>query len=142
MQDSIAMTEPATSIIVFAHGSKVQEANEVFVRLAAEVARQSGLPARAAFLEIAQPDLGAAVAAAVRDGARRVIVAPAFLTIGRHVSEDLPRLVRAQQGAFPEIEILAGQSLEGHPGLAAVLIDRVREALAEATVALTASKGE
>ena len=122
-------TPPATAILVFAHGSKVPEANDVFVRLAAEVGRQAGLPARAAFLEIAEPDLGAAISAAVGEGARRIVIAPAFLTIGRHVSEDLPRLVREQQAAHPGIEILAGQSLEGHSGVAAILLDRAMEAL-------------
>ena len=140
MQYSDPKTEPVTFLIVFAHGSKVQEANAVFVHLAAEVAHQSGLPARAAFLEIAPPDLGSAVTAAVRDGARRVVIAPAFLTIGRHVSEDLPRLLREQQTAHPGIEILAGQSLEGHPGLATLLVDRVRQALADAAVVSMANR--
>ena len=124
-----SVAQPATAIIVFAHGSKVPEANDVFVRLAAEVSHQSGLPSRAAFLEIAEPDLGAAISAAVREGARRIVIAPAFLTIGRHVSEDLPRLVREQQAAHPAIEILAGQSLEGHPGVATILLERVTDVL-------------
>ena len=123
-------SQPPNAIIVFAHGSKVPEANDVFARLADEVSRQADLPARAAFLEIAKPDLGTAISGAVREGARRIVIAPAFLTVGRHVSEDLPRLVREQQSAHPGIEILAGQSLEGHPGIAAILLERVREALA------------
>jgi sirohydrochlorin ferrochelatase len=124
-----SLAPPATAIIVFAHGSKVPEANDVFERLADEVSRHSGLPSRAAFLEIAEPDLGAAISAAVSEGARRVVIAPAFLTIGRHVSHDLPRLLREQQAAHPRIEILAGQSLEGHPGVAAILLERVSEVL-------------
>src|SRR5262249_25693263 len=103
-------TDPPTTIIVFAHGSRVPEANEVFVRLAEEVARQSGWPACSAFLEIAEPDLAAALQDAVSHGARRIVIAPAFLTIGRHVQRDLPLLVREQQALFPQVEIVCGES--------------------------------
>lgn len=121
--------DPATTIIVFAHGSRLPEANASIARLAAEIARQSGIPATAAFLEIAQPDLGSCVAEAVAAGARRIVIAPAFLTVGRHATEDLPRLTREQQKIFPGVEIVCAESLEGHPALASLLLDRVSAAL-------------
>jgi sirohydrochlorin ferrochelatase len=135
-------SETATAVIIFAHGSKVPEANDVFVRLAREVQRQSGLAARAAFLEIAPPDLATAVAAAVGQGAQRVVIAPAFLTVGRHVSADFPRLVAEQQTAHPNVQIVAAQSLEGHPGLAAIVAERIQEALARLTAPTSAGQME
>ena len=134
------MAEPATAIIVFAHGSKVEEANGMIARLAGEVARKSGWPARHAFLDVAQPDLAQAVAAAVGEGARRVIIVPCFLSLGVHVRQDLPRLVAGQQAAFPDVEILAAPALEGHPGLAEMLLDRVRQSLAPPSVASAAKR--
>ena len=125
------MSEPSTAIIVFAHGSAVPEANGEVVRLAEEVARRAQCPARAAFLELAQPDLAAAVAEAVAAGARRIVVVPYFLTMGVHVRRDLPRLIAEQQARFPGVELRAGQSLEGYPGMADALLDRAREALPE-----------
>jgi sirohydrochlorin ferrochelatase len=118
-----------TGVILFAHGSKVPDANAVISRLAEQVSVQSGYPARSAYLEIAHPDLAAAVAEAVSQGAKRVIVIPCFLAMGVHVREDLPRLVAEQRATFPQIEILISQPLEGHPGLAGILLDRVREVL-------------
>lgn len=124
------MAEPATAIIVFAHGSKVAAANETIARLAEEVSCQTGWPAAAAFLDVTQPDLRAAVASAVQAGARRVVIIPCFLVYGVHVREDLPRLVRQMEAAHPGVELLVSPPLEGHPGLAEILAGRVREALA------------
>lgn len=123
------MPEPSTAIIVFAHGSAVPEANAEVTRLAEEVARRAQCPARSAFLELAQPDLAAAVAESVAAGARRIVVIPYFLTMGVHVRRDLPRLIAEQQARFPEVDLRAGQSLEGYPGMADVLLHRAQEAL-------------
>ena len=123
------MSEPSTAIIVFAHGSAVPEANGEVARLAEEVARRAQCPARSAFLEMAQPDLAAAVAECVAAGARRIVVVPYFLTMGVHVRRDLPRLIAEQQARFPGLDLRAGQSLEGYPGMAEALLDRAQEAL-------------
>lgn len=123
------MSEPTTAIIVFAHGSAVPEANGEVARLAEEVARRAHCPARSAFLEQAQPDLAAAVAESVAAGARRIVVVPYFLTMGTHVRRDLPRLLAEQRARFPDVDFCAGQSLEGYPGMADVLLSRVQEAL-------------
>jgi len=123
------MTDPSTTVILWAHGSAVPEANEEVARLAAEVTRRAQCPARCAFLEQAQPDLPAAVAEAVAAGARRIVVIPYFLTMGVHMRRDLPRLIAEQQARFPAVDFRAGQSLEGYPGMAQALLDRVEEAL-------------
>jgi len=121
--------ENPTAIIVFAHGSAVPEANAEVARLAGEVSRRARCWARSAFLELAQPDLAAAVAEAVAAGALRIVVVPYFLTMGVHVRRDLPRLIAEQQARFPDVDLRAGQSLEGYPGMAEVILGRAEEAL-------------
>jgi sirohydrochlorin ferrochelatase len=130
------MSRQDTAIIVFAHGSMVEEANDTIARLATGVSRASGLPASAAFLEVAHPDLHVAVGTAVRAGARRILIIPCFLVFGVHVRQDLPRLVKALVFTYPDIEIVVSQPLEGHPGLAEILANRVSEALAGETLAV------
>jgi sirohydrochlorin ferrochelatase len=128
------MTEPATTIIIFAHGSKVSQANATIARLAGEVSRHTGVEAHPAFLEVAQPDLRAAVAGAVTRGAARIVIVPCFLVYGVHVREDLPQLVKALQQAHPGVEIIVTEPLEGHPGLGEILASRVRDALARPAI--------
>ncbi|MBI4459385.1 MAG: CbiX/SirB N-terminal domain-containing protein [Acidobacteria bacterium] len=125
------MKETATAILIFAHGSTVPEANQSVVRLAEEVSPKAKLPVRCAFLELAQPDLAASIAGLVADGIRRIVIIPYFLSMGVHVRQDLPRLIEQQRARYPEVEILMSQSLESHPGMVEVILDRMRETLPE-----------
>jgi hypothetical protein len=125
------MVNRQTAVVLFAHGSGVPEANRQVASVAGEISRRSGCAAGCAFLEIAQPDLAAAVATLAQGGARRIVVVPYFLTMGVHVGQDLPRLIDAQRVRFPEVEFLLGQPLEGSPGLPALILERVREVLPE-----------
>jgi len=117
-----------TAILLFAHGSRVAEANEGVRDLARRV--QEAGPyhhVRATFLELAQPDLNAAVAEAVKAGMQRVIVIPYFLTMGTHLRRDLPKLIDPLRKRFPEIVLDLGQSLESHPQMPSIILDRVQE---------------
>jgi sirohydrochlorin ferrochelatase len=81
-----------------------------------------------AFLELGQPDLAGAVERLIIHGAEKIIVVPYFLTLGKHLQQDLPRIVEGITGAHPGLKITVTPPLDGHVGLAAILNDRVREA--------------
>jgi sirohydrochlorin ferrochelatase len=119
-----------TGILLFAHGSPVEEANRGVHELVEKIAAAGPYRyVRAAFLDCAQPDLAAAVTSAVEAGLRRVVVIPYFLTMGLHLHRDLPDLVAAAKEKHPEFEIAVGQSLEGHPLMPSIILSRVEEAL-------------
>lgn len=119
-----------TGILLFAHGSPVEEANSGVHDLAAKIEAEGPYPyVRAAFLDSAQPDLDAGVRQAREDGVERLIIIPYFLTVGLHLRRDLPRLVAAAQEHHSDIEILVGQSLEGHPSMPSLILSRVQEIL-------------
>ncbi|HEV2351774.1 MAG TPA: CbiX/SirB N-terminal domain-containing protein [Terriglobia bacterium] len=126
-------TESAsTGIVLFAHGSRVQDANQGVRKLARQV--QEAGPyrhVRAAFLELAQPDLNAAVAEAVAAGLQRVIVIPYFLTEGTHLRRDLPNLIAPLKQKYPPLAIEVGQSLEDHPLMASIILGRVQEVVGD-----------
>src|SRR5262245_5836896 len=83
-----------TAIIVFAHGSSVESANESVRAVTAEVGRAGEFPLmETAFLEGGRPNLADAVARVADCGAERVVVVPYFLTLGLHLQRDLPRIV-------------------------------------------------
>lgn len=117
-------------LVVFAHGSRVTAANEAVERVARETSRLAGIALyRAAFLELASPTLAEAVGELAATGARRVLVTPYFLTMGRHLTEDLPRLLRTIRAEHPELQLEASPPLDGHPHLAGILADRARALL-------------
>lgn len=86
-----------------------------------------------AHMELAEPTIEQAVARCVAAGASRVIVAPYFLSRGRHVQHDIPELVAAAAAAHPEVECVIAEPI-GIDSLMAQLIEN-RVAAAEATVA-------
>ncbi len=126
-----AEDKPA-GIILFAHGSSVEEANRGVHDLAREVERAGPYQhVRAAFLELAQPDLSTAIREAVESGMRRVIVIPYFLTMGIHLRRDLPNLMKPEKQKYRDVEIEVAQPLEGHPLMATIILSRVREVTGE-----------
>lgn len=117
-------------LIVFAHGSRIESANEGVRAVARDLAKLGSFPyVQPAFLELGQPDLAGAVATLVAQGAETIVVLPYFLTLGLHLERDLPKLVAEVQQAHRGIRIQATPPLEGHPALLTALLDRARSAL-------------
>ena len=116
------------AIIVFAHGSRIESANEAVRSVAAELARQGGFPhVEAAFLELGQPDLEGAIVGLAATGLRHFIVIPYFLTLGLHLDRDLPRIADDISNKYKELEIQVAPPLDGHPALVQVLLARARD---------------
>jgi len=114
-------------VIFFAHGSRIESANEAVRAVAAEAARLAGLERYAvAFLELGTPDLPGAAEELVASGVDDIKVVPYFLTLGLHMQRDLPVIVRGIVAAHPGIQVHITPPLDGHPGLAGVLADRAR----------------
>ena len=122
-----------TGFIVFAHGSRVESANQavrdVVSKMAASEAPSGPHVIEAAFLELGAPDLTAATGLAIARGATRIVVIPYFLTLGTHLQRDLPRLAREASQAHGGIEMQITLPLDGHPALVEALLDRASEAL-------------
>jgi sirohydrochlorin ferrochelatase len=122
-----------TGFIVFAHGSRIESANQavrdVVSKMAASQVASSGPQlVEAAFLELGQPDLSGATGKLIERGAKRIVVIPYFLTLGTHMQRDLPRLARDASHAHGDIEIRITSPLDGHPALLQALLDRASEA--------------
>jgi sirohydrochlorin ferrochelatase len=117
----------STGIVVFAHGSRIESANESVRLAAAELARAGGYSlVESAFLELGHPDLEGAVRKLVEAGATRVVVIPYFLTLGMHLERDLPRIISSISEKNKGLEIVATAPLDGHPGLVEALLARAR----------------
>lgn len=121
-----------TGFIVFAHGSRIESANQAVRDVAARLAGSADSLVEAAFLELATPDLSAAAGRLLERGAVRIVVIPYFLTLGTHMQRDLPRLASQAARANGGVEIQVTAPLDGHPALLEALLDRAKEALAPA----------
>lgn len=125
-----------TAVIVFAHGSTVEEANEGVRAMTAEVARRGQFElVDTAFLECTAPDLKASIAGMVQRGAKRIVVVPFFLTLGIHLRRDLPGIVGQLRLIYKDVAIEVTSPLEGHPALVEVMLGRAKDALEGGTPA-------
>jgi sirohydrochlorin ferrochelatase len=114
-----------TGLIVFAHGSRVESANEAVRKVAAELQRAGGFAAvEAAFLELGVPSLEGAADRLVKQGVDSIVVIPYFLTDGLHMERDLPPLMANISQRHNGLRIAATNTLDGHPGLVEALLDR------------------
>lgn len=119
-----------TAVIVFAHGSTVESANEACRAVTQELARQCRLDlTETAFLDCAPPGLRQAVESVITRGATKVVVVPYFLTLGIHLQRDLPALVQEVNSTHPGIPVHVTPPLDGHPALLEIVKARTAEAL-------------
>ncbi len=102
--------DPLRGIVLFAHGSRDERWRAPVEAVARRVAELDPTTRVAcAYLELVHPDLRTAAEALVGQGARTVRVLPLFLGMGKHVREDLPRLVDDLRAAHPAVAFaLAG----------------------------------
>jgi sirohydrochlorin ferrochelatase len=108
------------ALILVDHGSRREEASAFLDALAALVrARAPGMPVHIAHLEIAPPTIASAVRACAHDHAEEITVVPCFLAAGRHVLEDVPRLVEeAVRTHAPDVAWKIAEPLGAHPLIA------------------------
>jgi sirohydrochlorin cobaltochelatase len=103
-------------LILLGHGSRASKTLEEMEELAAKLQESSsGLVVKTAFLTLLEPDLAAAVAAAVADGAGEIHVLPLFFFSGKHVMEDIPGIFRELQASFPGTKLVLREAVGRHP---------------------------
>ncbi len=118
------------AILLVDHGSRREAAN-VALEAAAEAVRAraaEGDRVAIAHMEIASPTIPEAIAALGAEGVRALVVVPWMLSPGRHAREDVPRIAREAAAAAGIEDVRVAEPLGGHPALADVALQRVREA--------------
>lgn len=122
--------EPAlsTAVLLIAHGSRRQEANDDLARLAESIRERGGFPiVEIAYLEIAEPTIAGGAAACVAAGATRVKMLPYFLSAGAHVVEDLERHRQELSARHPQTAFELCPPLGLHPLMIDIVLDRLAE---------------
>lgn len=123
-------THPPTAVIVIAHGSRRQAANEDARWIASRLAECSDYTTiEVAYLELAAPDIRTAAHTCVTQGAQCVLLLPYFLSAGRHVVEDLRNICVELSQTYPGIAFELCPPLGLHPLMLQIVRDRLQERL-------------
>lgn len=117
-----------TGFVLFAHGSRIETANQAVRDIAERMADAGQYLVEPAFLELGQPDLAGATDRLVARGATEIVVLPYFLTLGTHLQRDLPRLVGDVAAQHGSVEMQITSPLDGHPAVLQALLDRASQA--------------
>jgi sirohydrochlorin cobaltochelatase len=117
------------AVLLVGHGSLRAGAGAAMIRLATRV-REAGVApiAAAGFLNYSRPTFNEALERCVASGADTIVIQPYFLVPGKFVREDVPRLLRAGQSAYPHLRFRLAEPFGDHPALARLVIRRAAEA--------------
>ncbi|MFB4202482.1 Sirohydrochlorin cobaltochelatase [wastewater metagenome] len=116
------------SLLILAHGSRREASNDEVRGLATAVAaRMDGRYDRVgcAFLELAEPDIAAAIEREIEVGCDEIVCLPYFLSAGRHVAEDIPAIIEAARERHPGVRVSLERYLGAQNRLAALIADVV-----------------
>jgi len=107
-------------VIGLAHGSRHPRGADAVEALMIAVGAAAGVPARAAYLDLAEPDLASVVADLAAEGHRRAVVVPLLFTVAFHATVDVPEAV-AEAAAASGVELVVSDIIGTGDDIAAVL---------------------
>ena len=120
-------------IIIVGHGSLEKEAGNIeFVaehlhRMIHGKCKDNCV--RAAYLQFLDPNLRAVIKDCVKNGAKKIIVHPYFLSGGVHVSKNIPKIIKDAGALYPDVEFVCTEHLGAHDKLVEVVLERIKEVI-------------
>ncbi|HKY63773.1 MAG TPA: CbiX/SirB N-terminal domain-containing protein [bacterium] len=115
------MLKKSRALVLIAHGSRLEAANEEIRALASRLEARLGYPVIGAFLELAAPSIPEAVDLALATRAAEILILPYFLTQGRHVQADIPAILAEKARAYPETPLKLLPYLGSQEGILSLL---------------------
>jgi sirohydrochlorin ferrochelatase len=116
------------AVLVIAHGSRQQSANDDLHELVARLAASGNYPiVEGCFLELAEPDIPTGALRCVSRGATCVLLIPYFLSAGVHLVRDLTVAREELSRSHAHVEFRLGSPLGPHPLLDQLVLTRISE---------------
>ncbi|KAL6763037.1 hypothetical protein V8C86DRAFT_2506010 [Haematococcus lacustris] len=119
-----------TGVVIVDHGSRKRDSNEMLTHFGLLYQQVTGAEiVEVAHMEIAEPTIEQAVGRCAAAGADTVVVAPYFLSRGRHIQEDIPALVKEAQAKHPAVTCVVADPIGIDPLMAKIIEARVQAAV-------------
>lgn len=117
------------TLIIAAHGSRKKESNKEVASLAERIEEKGKAlfdRVEHAFLQFAEPLIGARLDDLVKDGATQIVIFPLFIGSGSHVLTDIPDLVQAAREKYPDVRIEVARHLGRLEALEDIILNEVK----------------
>ncbi|HTN76558.1 MAG TPA: CbiX/SirB N-terminal domain-containing protein, partial [Pirellulaceae bacterium] len=126
----LSVAPAGRGLLVVGHGTRSEQGCAEFLETVQCVAqRLPQVAVQAAFLELAEPTIGAALAQLAARGVRRVVVMPLLLFAAGHAKQDIPQAVAEAAREHPQLQIQLTAHLGCHERLLALSALRFEEAI-------------
>lgn len=116
------------SLIIVAHGSRIEASNQKVRQLTERVSEKIDnhfLNISCAFLELAEPDIPAAIEADMELGVKMITILPFFLSAGTHITGDIPEIIQQKRIAHPEISLHIAPYIGELDGMVPLIISAI-----------------
>lgn len=115
------------AVLVISHGSHSPKTVEEVSALIQQLQKSKAADfIHYAFLEIASPTIPEGIAECVRRGADEIIILLNFLNSGKHVDEDIPRIVKEAAGKYPQVRFRLTPPVGQHLRITELFLNMIR----------------
>jgi len=119
-----------TGVLIFTHGSRLKEGNEIMVKLVDQVRQQLGYDLiEPCFMELGKPPIPVAIRKLIRRGATHIFGYAFFLVPGSHLQEDIPFIFEQTLKKFPGVTYEISPPMMSDPMMIDFVTKHVKSAL-------------
>ena len=119
-----------TAIIVISHGSHSPKTKVEVEQLVRKLKQTTPFEiVEYAFLEIEKPSIPEAIKQSVERGAKKIIILLNFLNSGKHVDEDIPKMINAATREYPFVKFQITKPVGQHPKIPELFLDLLKKSL-------------
>ena len=116
------------AVLVVSHGSHSLKTKREVAALIRKLRRQTKIPiVKFAFLEIESPSIPEGIDLCVKKGAKEILITLNFLNSGKHVDEDIPRIIRETKTKYPAMKFKITKPVGQHPKITHLFLDLINE---------------
>jgi len=123
-----------TGVLIFTHGSRLKEGNEIMLRLVDQVRQRLGSDLiEPCFMELGKPLIPVAIKRLIRRGANHIFGYAFFLVPGSHLREDIPFIFEQTLKKFPGVTYEISPPMMADPMMIDFVAKHVEQALINST---------
>ena len=119
-------------VLIFTHGSRLKEGNEIMVKLVEQVRDRLGYDlVEPCFMELGKPLIPVAIKKLIARGATHIFGYAFFLVPGSHLKEDIPFIFEQTLKKFPGVTYELSPPMMSDPLMIDFVAKHVEAALAD-----------
>jgi sirohydrochlorin cobaltochelatase len=111
--------------IIIGHGSRSQDAKDIFFKVVDELKLKMQGMAEGCFMELSEPDIPSTFDKLYSKGVREFTILPYFLFNGIHMKVDIPEILKELKEKYGDVSISITNPIGYHSMLIDILIDRI-----------------